>query len=315
MKTLMNKKLVIVLGAVLALTSFSLVAVFGYRTFFCEEIKGRIMVVQRNAEVRKLALVRVHAISSRNAELWRSKVSENCRSIVDAINRYRDEGFAERRRINFENDSSIARIEKLLGLAVESRETSRELWIVDPNQPLRKKRFFEAMVMNGFPSAKAIEEDALSARWDKCYDALRNSVVPELEASLVLAKQRKASELSQHDLEFKVKLKQLSSAYDRAVSFESLTEIPNPDFISASGISDDNGDFSLSLPIGDYYLIARGSRTVFDSEEHYYWARPVSVPSDESKRCLMGNNNMLGGGDANMWSGFSELVRAQREQK
>ncbi|MEY4379271.1 MAG: hypothetical protein RLZ85_1152, partial [Verrucomicrobiota bacterium] len=74
-------------------------------------------------------------------------------------------------------------------------------------------------------------------------------------------------------------------------------------------------DFSIRLPVGDYYLVARSQRRVFDSNEYYYWVRPVSVPSDESKRCLMGNNNMLGAGDKNLWTDLDELIKSQSERK
>lgn len=311
----MKKKFIL---AALIVTIFLVIigtGFYGYRLIFREEIKGRIMVVQRNTDVKRLALIHIYAISAGNAEVWRTKVVNNCRRIVDEVARNRKNAYFERKRIIAENDSSIDRLDRLISAAVESCETSREIWLVNPNQPSRKSRFFEALLIQGFPSAKDIEADALNARWDKCYESLRNSVIPELQERLNTAKKRKASELKQYDLELIEKVKELTSEYSMAVSFESLTDIPASIKVAANGISDDNGEFSINLPIGDYYLIARGTRRVIDSDEHYFWARPVSVPSDESKRCLMGNNNMLGSTDPNMWTEFFENLKGQRELK
>ena len=273
------------------------------------------MVVQQNAEVKRLALVKIFAVSSRDAEDWKASVIRAYRRILDDQYEYTIKNSVERRAIVSEEDSSIARIEKLLSSASECRDSAREFWIVDPNQPSKKRRFFELMVMPGFPSVSKVEQEALDSRWDKCYETLRNSVVPELEIAYANAVSRKAAELKRHDAEVSDKLAEFSAARSRFLSHEYLTEIPQSVKKVYAGISDDNGDFSIRLPIGDYYLVARGKRLVFDSNEYYYWVRPVSVPSDESMRCLMGNNNMLGASDKNLWTDLEELIQSQNEKK
>lgn len=311
----MKKNLIIGAAIFLFLVLLGALAVFGYRVVFCEEIRGRVMVVQRDAEVKKLALIKIYAISSANGDKWRKNIADKCRKILDETGVYRKDSSESRKRIIAENDSSIERLTTLLHAAVESRDAAREFWIVDPNQPLKKRRFFEAMVMNGFPSAKTIEDDALSSKWDRCYEALRIAVVPELEEKLARAESRKVSELNRHDQQLSEKLEEFGAAYSKELSFESLTEIPIDVRVAAEGISDDNGDFALSLPVGEYYLIARGSRRVFDSDEHYYWAHKVTVPSDKAKRCLMGNNNMMSGPESNMWTDLTTLIKSQKELK
>ena len=310
-----RNKLLISAGGLL-LAAFVVVAgIFLYKSIFSEEIKGRIMVVQRDAEVKRLALVKVFAVSAQDADAWRSIIIKKYRDILDNQAEFIATSSQERRIIVSENDSSIARLEKLLSSAYECRDAAREFWIVDPNQPTKKRRFFEIMVMPGFPSAKQIEQQALASRWDNCYEALRNSVVPELELAHARAVSRKDSELKKHDAEVSGKLAEFREARMRCLSYESLTEIPDTVKKVYAGISDDNGDFSIRLPVGDYYLVARSQRRVFDSNEYYYWVRPVSVPSDESKRCLMGNNNMLGAGDKNLWTDLDELIKSQSQRK
>lgn len=288
---------------------------FVYKSVFSEEVRGRVMVVQRNAEVKRLALIKVYAITAGEAEVWRSAVINNCRKLADGRADFISTSASERKGIINENDSSIERLERLLFAAIECRDASREFWIVDPNQPSKKNRFFEKIVMPGFPSAKDIEHEALKSRWDRCYEVLRSSVVPELESSLAKAKARKVAELRRHDSEVHERLTRFRDEFSRMLSHESLTEIPSTVKKVYPGISDDNGEFSIRLPMGSYYLIARAERRVFDTDERYYWARPVSVPSDESLRCLMGNNNMLSGPDKNLWSDLEELIRAQVEEK
>ena len=312
--TLKNKLLIAFVG--LALVAVLITAgVFVYKSVFSEEVRGRVMVVQQNAEVKRLALVKIFAVSSRDAEAWKASVINAYRKILDDQYEYTIKSSMERRAIVSEEDSSIARIEKLLSSASECRDSAREFWIVDPNQPSKKRRFFELMVMPGFPSVSKVEQEALDSRWDKCYETLRNSVVPELEIAYANAVSRKAAELKRHDAEVSDKLAEFSAARSRFLSHEYLTEIPQSVKKVYAGISDDNGDFSIRLPIGDYYLVARGKRLVFDSNEYYYWVRPVSVPSDESVRCLMGNNNMLGASDKNLWTDLEELIQSQNEKK
>mgnify|MGYP000096940592 CR=1 FL=1 len=95
-----------------------------------ETVSGKVMVVQRNAEVRKLALVRIYAVSEAEARAWHDSVTRECRSILDASANRRASGVEERKRIMDENDSMIRRCESLLNIAVEMRELSRELLAV-----------------------------------------------------------------------------------------------------------------------------------------------------------------------------------------
>lgn len=65
--TLKNKLLIAFVG--LALVAVLIAAgVFVYKSVFSEEVRGRVMVVQQNAEVKRLALVKIFAVSSRDAE-------------------------------------------------------------------------------------------------------------------------------------------------------------------------------------------------------------------------------------------------------
>jgi hypothetical protein len=280
-----------------------------------EVISGKVMVVQRNAEVRKLALVRVYAVSEAEAKKWHDSVLRECRNILDASANRRASGVEERRRIIEENDSSIRRNEDLLDAAIEMRDLAREFWIVDPNQPTKKKRFFEVTASKGVPSGREVEADAMASRWDRCYESLRHSVVPELQERLQKANARKVAELSLHDAEVARDLTELRKALKKAMSHDSLTDIPSDVPVTSSVLSDDKGDYTIRVPKGGYYLFARGSRTVFDKEERYYWVKKVIVPSDESVRCLLGNNNMLDGDEAHLWSDLEYLLRNHAELK
>jgi hypothetical protein len=308
-----KKKLTII--AVAGVTLLALGAVFLSRWLSTETVSGKVMVVQRNAEVRKLALVRIYAVSEAEAKVWHDSVTRECRSILDASANRRSSGVEERKRIVDENDSMIRRCESLLDLAVEMRELSREFWIVDPNQPTKKKRFFEMIATKGVPSSREVEDDAMSSRWDRCYESLRHSVVPELQSRLQRANERKEAELKAHDTSVARDLSEFRKSLTRAMSFESLTEIPSGVKVASSVLTDDKGEYSLRVPKGGYYLFARGSRTVFDKEERYYWVKKINVPSDESERCLLGNNNMLDGDESHLWSDLGSLFRSHAELK
>ena len=119
-----------------------------YKVFFAEEVRGRVMVVQRNAEVKRLALIKVHAVPAKEAEAWRAALAVKYRQIADGRAAFIISSREERRTITNENDSSIGRLEKLLNAAIECRDSSREFWIVDPNQPSKKNRFFNQSLLD-----------------------------------------------------------------------------------------------------------------------------------------------------------------------
>lgn len=299
----------VIIAAVAGSVVFAAVAVGLASLLSGEKISGKVMVVQRNAEVRKLALVRIRAVSAAEARLWHDRVIRECRGILDASASRKASGDRERKAIASANDSMIRRCEQLLDAAVEMRDMSREFWIVDPNQPTKKKRFFEMIATKGIPSSREVEDDALSSKWDRCYESLRHSVVPELESRLRRANERKEAELKAHDASLAHDLEEFRKAFVRATSYESLTEIPDGVEVASSVLSDDNGEYSLKVPKGEYYLFAKGRRAILDKEEKYYWVKKVTVPSDESSRCLLGNNNMVDGEEAHLWSDLELLLK------
>ena len=140
-------------------------------------------------------------------------------------------------------------------------------------------------------------------------------MVPELQSRLQRANERKEAELKAHDTSVARDLSEFRKSLTRAMSFESLTEIPSGVKVASSVLTDDKGEYSLRVPKGGYYLFARGSRTVFDKEERYYWVKKINVPSDESERCLLGNNNMLDGDESHLWSDIGSLFRSHAELK
>lgn len=90
-----NKRPVFLVGG-----GFLLAAVFTASIFIIfakESIGGKVMVVQRNAEVRKLALVRIYAVSESDAQVWHDDVIRRCRGILDASASRRSGGAVERR--------------------------------------------------------------------------------------------------------------------------------------------------------------------------------------------------------------------------
>lgn len=63
-----NKLLIFVGGLFLAVFVVG-AGIFLYKSIFSEEVKGRIMVVQRDAEVKRLALVKVFAVTAKTLTL------------------------------------------------------------------------------------------------------------------------------------------------------------------------------------------------------------------------------------------------------
>ena len=58
----------------------------------------------------------------------------------------------------------------------------------------------------------------------------------------------------------------------------------------ASAITDSDGKYKMTVPAGEYVIVARDSRKVFDKTEYYYWF--VKVKAESDTKLSLSNNNM-----------------------
>lgn len=83
-----------------------------------------------------------------------------------------------------------------------------------------------------------------------------------------------------------------SYADQRTAAFDLFVrETPAPD---AQGSTDAEEKFSIRLPeTGNYVILARAVRSVFNKTENYYWITPVEIREDSLELNLTNSNLLL----------------------
>lgn len=70
-----------------------------------------------------------------------------------------------------------------------------------------------------------------------------------------------------------------------------LSDLPFSKFLTKS---DADGHFRLTLPCGDYYVVAHAERQVFGAKESYYWCVPARAVKQAEERLMLSNDNQRG---------------------
>ena len=290
--------------ALLATCAFLACAYFSYRYFFCDKIVGKVIVVQRDAYANRMALIKVVAIRKADALAWRDRVVRNVYSLNEEIRQEQQDakGRIEANRKYY--DEKIRAIGVTKDAYLRAKDLAKHVWLVDAADDASKTKFFALIAMKGLPRASEVEALAISSRWQEALELMKNELIPDLERQAqALTKESEEQERSIF-LESGVKVREFRENLRRMVSPETLAYVPDHVPVADSDITDESGQYSLRLPRGDYYVFAHGSRKVYAATENYSWAVPVSVPSRQSEKCLLGNMNLVGQGSGDLWEGL-----------
>ena len=305
MKTLVTKPaFVAILLAVLLLLGF-----VGYSYLGREQIVGKVLIVQANAVANKMALVQVCAIRRDEALKWRHKVAEDCFFLLNQIEQERGEVAAQLASTKTSYDKLLARLEESRTKAEEAMELSRQAWMVDRRNEQTKRRFFVLATEGSFPRAAEVGNFGVSSDWQQAHLTLKDFVLPAILDEMAATSRKRDGRLSEISRLSDERIEGLRDNLRRMTSPERLNVIPPYVRVSAHDITDDSGEFRLRLSPGDYFVIASGSRRVFDGVERYHWAQPVSTSTQEAEKFLLGNMNQMDVSDDHMWHGLMEEVR------
>ena len=302
----MNKKIIF---TGLALVLLSLIGLFIFIKVSDDRISGKILIVQKNAISINLALVNVYAVSKIDADRWKDRVLQECYNVCERIIQRRQQRVSDVDKVRNENDALVKHLEVNKLLLDEAKILSKKLWLSDANDNDNGAKFLKLVSTKDLESNDALTSIAHAHRWKDAYDFI-NKEISRIDA-----------QLSENNLLFKKKLEIIDSLCVKDVirlrlellkktSPEYLAVFPSDLEIISSDLTDESGCFNLRVPKGEYYVFANSSRAVLsdDNPEKYHWAYYVKVPSQQAKKCLLGNMNLVEHTLDSLWRDLPSLV-------
>jgi hypothetical protein len=302
----MNKKILFI---VLSIILVGLIGLFIFNKFSDDRISGKILIVQKNAISINLALVNVYAVSKQDADRWKTRVLKECYNVCEEIIQRRHKRLAEIDKTRKENDLLVKHYELNKLLLNEAKVLSKKLWLSDANNNENGDKFLKLASSKDLESHEKLTLMAHAHRWKDAYDFINTEL------------SRMDTQLSENDTLFKNKLEIVDSECLKDVvrlrlelikktSPAYLSVFPSDLEIVSSDLTDESGCFNLHVPKGEYYVFANSSRTVLSDEnpEKYYWAYYVRVPSQQAKKCLLGNMNLVEHTVDSLWRDLPSLV-------
>jgi hypothetical protein len=302
----MNKKILFI---ALSIILVGLIGLFIFNKFSDDRISGKILIVQKNAISINLALVNVYAVSKQDADRWKTRVLKECYNVCEEIIQRRHQRLAEIDKTRKENDLLVKHYELNKLLLNEAKVLSKKLWLSDANNNENGDKFLKLASSKDLESYEKLTLMAHAHRWKDAYDFINTEL------------SRMDTQLSENDTLFKNKLEIVDSECLKDVvrlrlelikktSPAYLSVFPSDLEIVSSDLTDESGCFNLHVPKGEYYVFANSSRTVLSDEnpEKYYWAYYVRVPSQQAKKCLLGNMNLVEHTVDSLWRDLPSLV-------
>ncbi len=302
----MNKKIIF---TGLALVLLSLIGLFIFIKVSDDRISGKILIVQKNAISINLALVNVYAVSKIDADRWKDRVLQECYNVCERIIQRRQQRVSDVDKVRNENDALVKHLEVNKLLLDEAKILSKKLWLSDANDNVNGTKFIKLVSSKELESANTLTSMAYAHTWKEAYDFINKELT------------RIDVQLSENNVIFSKKLEDIDSLCLKDVILLRLELIKktSPSYLSvfpsdleiiSSDLTDESGCFNLRVPKGEYYVFANSSRTVLSDEnpEKYYWAYYVKVPSQQAKKCLLGNMNLVEHTLDSLWRDLPSLV-------
>lgn len=304
-------KVAIVIAVLLLLLP---VGIWGYRLISMKQISGKVLIVQRDANVKKLALIELYAVSDSDVARWRASIYETLRLSVSEIHRLQKEAESAESEIREIGEKRVANSTECIMRTKEATEAARRIWLIDRKSESLRNQFRELITKEQIPGSQELIKLAKDENWQDAYALLTASSLPESERISRFAASDYDKQMGSHIDATRKKLVGMRDALDDLVPHSTVKALPAYVKILAKDVTDETGSFTLNVPPGDYYVFAEGARAVFSKTEHYFWAHSIKVPSQESEKCLIGNLNLNGDSTIkdDLWY---ELRRTIAEQK
>lgn len=269
-----------------------------------QAVQGKILIVQKNAEVRKLALVKVDILDQEQKQRWaavsKAKLNAHLDDSSRSVQQLKTKAKAALQDIpemtrRYENLShSLYKVGAnaiLLNIDRSNRTSAlgpkETEWMNEMTEHIKKTKFLLPMEIDDLVANREFFKIYLAAR----YDGFRN-----LES---LSKNDGPSK-SLALLELADEAKSLGEAFTETARLI-MYSAPSNIVRAGTETSDGDGQFVVKLVPGEYTFIASSSRQVANSEEKYYWAMDFSVVAAGDNKIMLGNQNLESGDPRSHW--------------
>lgn len=264
-------------------------------------VSGKILIVQKNAEVRKLALVKIDVIRKEDALKWFASVQPVAESKLSAAKGFTEKSLSDIILARHEADSLVSDFGfkslemgslsfNLIALESSMRLQRRGVSMTGLDEKRESIRKQIASLGKYLPEGFAGQFEA-GANQRVYAEAL---AAKSRGFSAILREARAMADKPEREMQ---SLVETIRAYSEEFSSDvmELMYVP-PASIKrvASATSDGDGLFSLKLPPGEYYAIAMSSRQVVGTTEQYYWAIRFAVSPKGDNAIMLGNQNLEG---------------------
>ena len=270
-----------------------------------QAVQGKILIVQKNAEVRKLALVKVDILDKEQKLRW-AAVSKS------KLNAHLDDTY---RSVNLLKAKSKAALQDIPEMTIRYQTLSQSLfkiganaillnidrsnrtsalgpketeWMNEMTEYIKKAKFLLPLEIDELVAKREFFKIYLAARYDGFRNLERLSKDDGPGKSLAL-------------IELGDEAKSLGEAFTenaRVIMYSAPQDIVR----AGTETSDGDGQFIVKLAPGEYTFIASSSRQVANSEEKYYWAIDFSVVSAGDNKIMLGNQNLESGDPRSHWN-------------
>ena len=272
----------------------TVLGIFCYNILNKEQISGKVLIVQKNADVKKLALIEIYAISELDVERWKAKIDGELGLYVDSIHGFQGESLSTESEIRDVGEKRVANSAVSIQTTREAIDVARRIWLIDRKSEALRKRFRELISTASIPRTFEFAEMSKDDNWQDIYTTLSYSALPEAERINKAASSDYKKQLELHRKVSRERLAEMIKSLDNFIPAPKVNALPPDVNICASDVTDDSGSFNLKVKPGNYFIFAEGSRLTGAQTEHYFWAHPITVPSQESEKCLIGNLNLNG---------------------
>lgn len=304
-----GRKPLIISVLFLALVAALAAGYASYRYLFCERVVGKVIVVQKDAYANRMALIRVVAVRKADALAWRDRVARECFFLSEEIRKEKQDARGRIEANKAYYDSKLQEVSESKAAYLRARDLAKHIWLVDSGDAASKTTFFALIARKGLPRAGEVEALAISTRWQEALELIKNELIPALDKEADSLRRESDEQERLILANSGVRIREFRDNLSHAVSPETLAIIPSSVPVADADITDESGQYSLRLPRGDYYIFAHGSRKVYTTTERYSWAVPVSAPSRQAEKCLLGNMNIVGEGSGDLWESLPDFSK------
>ena len=144
-----TSRFILSIVGVFVILLIAVITFIGYQFLSKEKISGKVLIVQRDANVKKLALIKIYAVRVADVISWKRNLNERLRLAVESIHRFQKESAVAEAEIKEIGEKRVANSNECITRTEEVTEIARKIWLIDRNSQVLRKRFNQLIMSEG----------------------------------------------------------------------------------------------------------------------------------------------------------------------